>query len=120
MKPLAISLYCVWQWWEQHYDAAQGRPERIDFDWLDATWLGRMRQLHDWFGDLGIGNPSLTLDTGFVSRLLPYHTMIVPVVWACRRRSNRSAGGRTILPTPSGSRTWSRSISPTRRSGSCC
>ena len=80
MKPLAISLYCVWQWWEQHYQAAYGRPERIDFDWLDATWLGRMRQLHDWFGDLGIGNPSPTLDTGFVSRLLPYHTMIVPVV----------------------------------------
>ena len=36
--PLPISLYCVWQWWEQHYQAAQGRPAAIDFDWLDATY----------------------------------------------------------------------------------
>lgn len=80
MMPLAISLYCVWQWWERHYQAARGRPERIDFEWLDETWLGRQRQLHAWFGDLGIGNPSPTLDADFVSKLLPYNTMIVPVI----------------------------------------
>ena len=80
MKPLPISLYCVWQWWEKHYQAAQGRPDRINLDWLDETYLRRQRRLYDWFGDLGIGNPSPTLETGFVSMLLPYHTMIVPVI----------------------------------------
>ena len=80
MKALPISLYCVWQWWEQHYQAAHGRPEAIDFDWLDETYLGRQRRLHDWFGDLGIGQADPVLDTGFVSMLLPYHTMIVPVI----------------------------------------
>jgi uroporphyrinogen-III decarboxylase len=77
---LPISIYCVWQWWERHYQAAHGRPERIDFDWLDATYLGRQRQLNEWFGDLGIGQAEPALDTGFVSMLLPYHTMIVPVI----------------------------------------
>lgn len=78
--PLPISLYCVWQWWEQHYQAAQGRPAAIDFDWLDATYLGRQRQLHAWFGDLGIGQAAPVLDPDVVSMLLPYHTMLVPVV----------------------------------------
>jgi len=77
---LPVSLYCVWQWWEKHYQAAHGRPQAIDFDWLDAAYLGRQRQLHAWFGDLGIGQSNPTLDTEFVSKLLPYHTMIVPVV----------------------------------------
>ena len=77
---LPISIYCVWQWWEQHYQAAHGRLDHIDFDWLDATWLGRTRQLNAWFSDLGIGQAEPVLDTGFVSMLLPYHTMIVPVV----------------------------------------
>jgi hypothetical protein len=79
-KPLPISLYCVWQWWEQHYQAELGRPNRIDFDWLDATWLGRQRRLYEWFGDLGVGQVEPILDAGFVSLLLPYHTMIVPVL----------------------------------------
>lgn len=77
---MPVSLYCVWQWWERHDQAARGRPDRIDFDWLDATWLGRTRRLHEWFGDLGIGQADPALDTNFVSMLLPYHTMIVPVV----------------------------------------
>jgi len=77
---LPISIYCVWQWWDRHYQAAQGHPDEIDFDWLDATFLGRQRQLHAWFGDLGIGQANPTLDTGFVATLLPYHTMIVPVI----------------------------------------
>jgi len=80
MTSLPISLYCVWQWWERHYQAAHGRPDHIDFDWLDETYLGRLRQLNAWFGDIGVGNLSPTLDTSFVSMLLPYHTMIVPVI----------------------------------------
>lgn len=80
MTPLPISIYCVWQWWERHYQAAHGRPERIDFDWLDATWLGRQRRLHEWFGALGLGQAAPILDPGFVSMLLPYHIMLVPVV----------------------------------------
>lgn len=82
--PLPISLYCVWQWWEKHYQAEIGRPSRIDSDWLDATWLGRQRRLHEWFGDLGIGQAAPVLDAGFVSLLLPYHTMIVPVLLGMR------------------------------------
>ena len=80
MKPLPVSLYCVWQWWERHYQAALGRPDGVDFDWLDETYLGRQRQLHQWFGDLGVGQAEPALDTAFVSMLLPYHTMIVPVM----------------------------------------
>lgn len=63
-KPLPISLYCVWQWWEKHYQAAQGRPDRIDLDWLDATYLGRQRRLHEWFGDLGVGQAEPALAAG--------------------------------------------------------
>ncbi|MEI6970582.1 MAG: hypothetical protein WCL44_03610 [bacterium] len=80
MKILPISIYCVWQWWERHFQAAHGRPDRIDFDWLDATYLGRQRRLHEWFGDLGIGEANPVLDAGFVSRVMPCHTMIVPVI----------------------------------------
>jgi hypothetical protein len=79
-NPLPVSLYCVWQWWEKHYQAAHGRPGRVDFDWLDAAYLGRQRRLHEWFGDLGVGQAEPVLDAGFVSMLLPYHTMIVPVL----------------------------------------
>jgi hypothetical protein len=32
INPLPVSLYCVWQWWEQHCQVDRGRPERIDFD----------------------------------------------------------------------------------------
>lgn len=78
--PLSISIYCVWQWWESHYQAAHGRPDHIDFDWLDETYLGRQRQLHAWFGDIGIGEQSPTLDKDFVSKLLPYNTMIIPAI----------------------------------------
>lgn len=92
-----ISLYCVWQWWEQHYQAAHGRPPRIDFDWLDATYLGRQRQLYDWFGDLGIGQSEPVLDTRFVSQLLPYHTMIVPVILGMRT-TIQDVGGYQIHP----------------------
>ena len=80
MKPLSVSLYCVWQWWEKYYQAEHGRPDAVEFDWLDEMYLGRQRRLHEWFGDLGLGQSEPVLDAGFVSLLLPYHTMIVPVI----------------------------------------
>jgi hypothetical protein len=92
-----ISLYCVWQWWEQHYQSAHGRPQRIDFDWLDATYLGRQRQLFDWFPDLGIGQAEPVLDTYFISTLLPYHTMIVPVILGMQTMI-QEVGGYQIHP----------------------
>jgi hypothetical protein len=70
----------VWQWWEQHYQTSHGRPEKIDFDWLDATWMGRQHWLYDSFGDLGIGQAAPVLDLNFVSLVMPYHCMIVPVI----------------------------------------
>jgi len=93
-QPLSISLYCVWQWWEKHYQAAHGRPDRIDFDWLDAAYLGRQRRLHEWFGDLGIGQAEPVLDKGFVSMLLPCHTMIVPVLLGMRATIQENGGWR--------------------------
>jgi hypothetical protein len=80
VKPLPVSLYCVWQWWEKHHQAERGRPDRIDFGWLDATYLARQQRIYEWFGDLGIGQAAPVLDQDFVSKLLPYHTMIVPVI----------------------------------------
>jgi len=80
VNPLPVSLYFVWQWWEKHYQAAIGRPDVEDFDWLDATYIDRQKWLHEWFGDFGLGSASPVLELDFVSMILPYHTMIVPVV----------------------------------------
>lgn len=77
---LNISVYPVWQWWEEHYQKAHGRPSRIDFDWLDRTYLGRIQFLHKHFGHIGFGAAEPVLDKNFVSQVMPFHTMIIPVV----------------------------------------
>lgn len=79
-KALPVSIYFTWQWWEKHYQAEIGRPYTIDYDWLDRTYLGRQRRLFEWFGDHGVGQADPELDTAFVSMVLPYHTLIVPVI----------------------------------------
>ncbi len=56
-----------------------GRPEVIDPDWLDATYLGRQRFLHSVFGQFGVGCADPSLDTAFLSKVMPFHTMIVAV-----------------------------------------
>jgi hypothetical protein len=81
---LPVSFYFTWQWWERHYQSAFGRPKSIDMDWLDKTYLGRQRQLHEWFGDYGIGSVCPELDLDFVSMILPYHTIIVPTAMGLR------------------------------------
>lgn len=93
-QPLPISVYCVWQWWERHYQVDHGRPHRMDLDWLDATYLGRQCRLHEWFGDLGIGQADPVLDEIFVSLLLPYHTMIVPVILGMKATIQELGGWR--------------------------
>jgi len=79
-RPLPVSIYCVWQWWEKHYQHHHGRPRSIDYDWLDRHYLGRQRFLFEHFGRFGIGQEHPTLDKKFVATLLPFHTIIVPVL----------------------------------------
>jgi hypothetical protein len=79
-NPLFASVYCVWQWWEQHYQRQYGRPEQIDYDWLDRHYLGRQRFLFEHFGRFGIGAEKPVLNKNFLSTLLPYHTIIIPVL----------------------------------------
>jgi hypothetical protein len=79
-KLLPVSIYCVWQWWQQHYQRHHGRPKEIDYDWLDRHYLGRRRFLFEKFGRFGVGEEEPELDKNFVSKLLPYHTVIVPVL----------------------------------------
>jgi hypothetical protein len=79
-KPLPVSIYCVWQWWEEHYQRRHGRPEKKDYDWLDRHYLGRQRFLFDKFGRFGIGAEKPQLDKNFVSKVMPYHTILIPVL----------------------------------------
>ncbi len=78
-RELTVSIYFVWQWWEEHYQRARGRPEWIDMDWLDETYLGRQRFLYEHFGEHDIGQAEPTLDLRFISQVMPFHTMILPV-----------------------------------------
>ena len=43
---LPASVYFRWTWWDQYYQGTRGRPDAIDLDWLDETYLGRQRWLH--------------------------------------------------------------------------
>jgi len=80
VRNLPVSIYCVWQWWEQHYQRHHGRPDKIDYDWLDQQYLGRQRFLFEQFGRFGIGQETPVLDKSFVAKLLPYHTILIPVL----------------------------------------
>ncbi len=75
---LNSSVYFVWQWWEKHYK--RFRPAAVDFDMLDKTYLERQKFLYEQFGLFGVGSSSPILDRNFVSRVMPFHTMIIPVV----------------------------------------
>ncbi|HBR20152.1 MAG: hypothetical protein A2Y13_09280 [Planctomycetes bacterium GWC2_45_44] len=72
-----ISVYPVWQWWEEHYQKAYGRPSRIDFDWLDRTYLGRREFLHKHFGHIGTAGSEPLPE--ICSQIMPFHSMIIPV-----------------------------------------
>lgn len=74
-----VSIYFTWEWWEKHYQAAHGRPDTIDMDWLDATYLDRQRFLYDQFGPFGLGQAEPTLDFSFVSKVIVYNCLAVPV-----------------------------------------
>lgn len=76
---LPVSIYFMWPWWEKHYQGALGRPLDIEPDWLDATYLGRQRFLHEVLGEFGVGAEEPSLDTAFLSKVMPFHTVIVPV-----------------------------------------
>jgi hypothetical protein len=94
---LPVSIYFVWQWWEEHYQRARGRPARIDFDWLDETYLGRQRFLYEHFGEFGIGQEAPELDRAFVSKIMPFHTEIVPVCMGMKAKI-KAVGGYTWEP----------------------
>ena len=79
-RQLPVSIYFCWQWWEEHYQHEHGRPDHIDMDWLDATCLGRQRFLNEAFGRFGVGEADPVLDRGFVSRVIPYNGLLVPLL----------------------------------------
>ncbi len=81
MIDLPISIYFEWQWWEKHYQHRHGRPDRIDWDWTDRTYLGRQRFLYEQFAEFGLGQSQPALDLDFVSRVLPHNCVIMPVTF---------------------------------------
>lgn len=76
---LPVSIYFVWQWWREHYQKDYGYPQTIDMNWLDEHYLGRQVFLYEKFGHMGIGDRNPVLDAGFLSKVMPYHTMLVAV-----------------------------------------
>jgi hypothetical protein len=74
-----VSIYFVWQWWQEHYQKNHGRPDAIDMDWLDESYLGRQNFLYKHFGYLGIGSLEPVLDKIFLSMVMPFHTMLIAV-----------------------------------------
>jgi len=94
-----INLYFVWEWWEEHFQRAEGRPEHIDLDWLDATYLARQRFLYERFGEFGLGQADPVLDAAFVARVMPFHTALLPVAMGMRVRV-KQVGGYMWEPLP--------------------
>ncbi|MFC1677879.1 hypothetical protein ACFL3G_12570 [Planctomycetota bacterium] len=43
---LPVSIYFVWQWWQEQYQKNHVRPETIDMAWLDESYLGRQKLLY--------------------------------------------------------------------------
>jgi hypothetical protein len=78
-KILNVSVYCVWQWWQEHYQKYHGRTSTIDFDWLDRTYFGRKKFLAEYFGHLGVIGSAQEKDYNVLSQVMPYHTMIIAV-----------------------------------------
>jgi hypothetical protein len=98
-RDLPVSLYMVWQWWERHYQAQRGRPERIDYDWLDNTWLSRQRFLFEQFGRFGLGMEKPTLDNpGYLTQVMPFNCNLIPIVlgMAPRVKSTGSYYGKPL------------------------
>lgn len=91
---LPVSVYFVWQWWEEHYQRFRGRPQTIDLDWLDETYLGRQKFLFEAFGRFGIGQAEPELNRGFVSKVLPFHCVILPAAFGASVRI-KEVGGYT-------------------------
>ncbi|MFZ2654617.1 MAG: hypothetical protein WAX69_06835 [Victivallales bacterium] len=78
-KTMPVSIYFVWQWWEKHCLGAAERPATIDMDWMDKAYIARQRFLHEHFAEFGIGAGQPVVDKAFLSKVMPFHTMIIPV-----------------------------------------
>ncbi len=95
-QQLPVSIYFAWQWWEEHYQKYLGRPDDIDMDWLDAHYLGRQRFLYENFGQFDIGQAEPVLHRGFVGKVLPLNTVIIPAVLGMRI-ATKDIGGYQML-----------------------
>jgi hypothetical protein len=89
---LPVSLYCVWQWWEEHYQRVRGRPNAIDLDWLDATYLGRERFLYERLGQFGLGQAEPALDRDYLSKVMPFYFFMVPMLLGLRVHAQQVGG----------------------------
>lgn len=76
---LPVSIYFVWQWWQQHYQKQYGRPDRIDMAWLDEHYIGRQKFLYKHFGHVGAGSRNPVPDKKFLAQVMPFHTMLIAV-----------------------------------------
>lgn len=79
LKTLPVSIYFVWQWWEKYCRGDAERPATIDFEWMDKAYILRQRFLYEHFAEFGIGADQPVVDKAFVSKVMPFHTMIIPV-----------------------------------------
>lgn len=79
LKTLPVSIYFVWQWWEKYCLGAVERPTIIDMAWMDKAYIARQRFLYEHFGEFGLGADQSAVDKAFVSKIMPFHTMIIPV-----------------------------------------
>jgi len=89
---LPVSVSFQWQWWEEYYQRALGRPAAITPDWLDETYLGRQRFLYEEFGQFGIGQAVPSLDGAYLGCVMPYWFFIIPILLGVKVRP-RDIGG---------------------------
>ena len=98
-RALPVSIYFVWEWWEEHFQRALGRPDHIDLDWLDATYLARQRFLYEQFGAYGIGEAEPVLNATYLARVMPYHTALLPIAMGMKA-TIKAVGGWNWHPLP--------------------
>ena len=105
---LPVDIYFMGEWWDEHYQKYHGYPAGIDWDWLDATYLGRQRFLYEHFGQFGLGQerPTLNippaepgqlhpaLDYPHVTAVLPFYFFVVPMALGMHLRI-QDVGGYT-------------------------
>ena len=81
MRDLTVSIYFMWEWWEQYFHKNIPRPGVVDEDALDTIYLKRKRFLFEEFGGFGIGEEIPVMDGAYVNMVLKYGMDLIPYLF---------------------------------------